>query len=376
LITVFRLTQFDEIQEAQWNDLLSKNEVNEIFLTYQWVHSWWTCCAANRELFLLIAIKADQVVSIAPLMLSFKRLGVFRYSVLEFIGCRQSDYCDFIVPTEHKRDVLDAMFDFLETQSHLWDAIFLNKIPEHSSTISYLRRLKAAYPLYQVKDDLSHLCPTLLIQNDPEFVQSCLKKKSLKRSFNYFDKNGTLEHKTAQSPAEVYAELESLFQQHIDRWLVAGSRSIFHDERIRAFYRCLVDSLMPEGWLKFSTIRFNGEPIAYHFGFEYNGKFIWYKPTFNIDYSRKSPGQVLIKYLLEDCIQSGMSELDFTVGDEFFKRRFANEIRKNFKIEIWSNKPLWMLSSFANSSKQRFKRKLPKVFAFLKRYFESIQLNS
>lgn len=68
-----------------------------------------------------------------------------------------------------------------------------------------------------------------------------------------------------------------------------------------------------------------------------------------------------------------MSEFDFTLGDEPFKRRFANEVRRNFKIEIWGNKPLWILSRVANCGKQRFKRKLPKMYAFLRRYFKSSQ---
>src|SRR5437868_1220594 len=84
--------------------------------------------------------------------------------------------------------------------------------------------------------------------------------------------------------------------------------------------------------IRFSVLRLEGEPIAFHFGFEYNRRFIWYKPSFSAAHARLSPGEVLIKYLLEDVIDRGLEEFDFGVGEEAFKYRFANHVKHNHRI--------------------------------------------
>jgi len=83
------------------------------------------------------------------------------------------------------------------------------------------------------------------------------------------------------------------------------------------------------------VVLFNGAPLAFHFGFEYRRRFIWYKPTFDVQFASRSPGEVLIKFLLEDAIEKKLEEFDFTVGSESFKYRFANRIRFNNRLIVF-----------------------------------------
>jgi CelD/BcsL family acetyltransferase involved in cellulose biosynthesis len=48
---------------------------------------------------------------------------------------------------------------------------------------------------------------------------------------------------------------------------------------------------------------------------------------------------VLIKCLLEYALSSGAAELDFTIGEEEFKYRFANHTRRNCAARIY---PSWL----------------------------------
>ena len=89
--------------------------------------------------------------------------------------------------------------------------------------------------------------------------------------------------------------------------------------------------------VRFSCLTFNEIPIAYHFGFEYANKLIWYKPSFNIDFFSKSPGTVLLKFLIEYALEKNLDEFDFTIGDEKFKDRFSNKKGKNIQIEIYNS---------------------------------------
>jgi len=74
------------------------------------------------------------------------------------------------------------------------------------------------------------------------------------------------------------------------------------------------------------VVSLDGEAIAYHLGFECNGRFIWYKPTFEVALARHAPGEVLIKFLLEEASARGLLEFVFGPGEEPFKYRFSNPL--------------------------------------------------
>ena len=76
------------------------------------------------------------------------------------------------------------------------------------------------------------------------------------------------------------------------------------------------------------------QPVAYHFGFRQNGKHTHYKPTFDIDHWESGPGDVLLQHLFQHALETGISEFDFTVGDEPYKYRFANRINRNYTLYI------------------------------------------
>jgi CelD/BcsL family acetyltransferase involved in cellulose biosynthesis len=92
-----------------------------------------------------------------------------------------------------------------------------------------------------------------------------------------------------------------------------------------------------QGWLRFDVLLLDGRPLAFHFGFEYRNRFFWYKPTFDTAWAGYSPGEVMLKFLLQDAIDRELSEFDFTVGDEPYKYRFCNEIRENRQIVAYSS---------------------------------------
>ena len=92
-----------------------------------------------------------------------------------------------------------------------------------------------------------------------------------------------------------------------------------------------------KGWLLFSMVEFNDQPIAFHYGFDYNDTVLWYKPSFDVEHASHSPGLVLLRYLIGYAIDQKRHELDFTIGDEPFKSRFTNSKRKTVSLKVFRN---------------------------------------
>lgn len=325
-------------RRAEWNALVARSQTNSAFQTFEWHSSWWRVFGGDVQLLLLLAESDGQMVGVAPLMVSDRRLlGRWR-RVVEFIGTGSSDYCDFI--TDPARcEVLPLMLSWLLENENQWDVLQLTNIPNTSSTLSTLAEFFSERR-YPADVRLLYEAPTRLF-GDPVQDQQLVKKKSLRRHYNYFRRSGQLEFKHCQTAEEIMGYLDLFFEQHIRRRALTDTPSLFLDERQRVFYREVVWTLAPTGWLRFSVLLFNQTPLAFHFGFEYGNRLIWYKPTFNVEYARHSPGEVLIKCLLEYALDRGVAEFDFTIGEEAFKYRFANHRRLNYAVRVFRQMTLF-----------------------------------
>jgi CelD/BcsL family acetyltransferase involved in cellulose biosynthesis len=340
-------------RKAEWNRLAEQSTTSTIFQTFEWHISWWKTLSDGARPLVLLVERADELVGIAPLMICRRReLGRVR-RVIEFIGAGASDYCDFIIdPSQH--DVLPLMMRWLAEQGRMWDLLRLTNIPEASPTLSALQAISSHYGC---KIDIRALyqAPTRVF-GDTAADQQLVRKKSIRSPYNYFRRQGELEFKNCTSVEEIMVYLDRFFQQHTQRWALTDTPGPFLDERQRAFFHELVQALAPTGRLLFSVLLFNQIPIAFHCGFEYGKRIVYYKPSFNVDYFKHSPGLVLLKYLLEYALERGVAEFDFSIGEESYKYRFANRVRKNYMVRVFRHTMSYQFDRFLLDTKSLIKR--------------------
>ena len=337
LIRTSRLEDWDSLAslEQAWSDLVDRIPSCSIFQTFQWHSCWWKAFGDRHRLFVILCHKDKQLVGIAPMMIT-RSVGLQSHprAQIRFIGCTDasSDYLDFIIDpnTPEALDaVLNEIFEYLPEVNRIHLSHFPTHYENQPRTVAYFEAHSR-----KVVVELDQEAPCRLLGNRQEDLRVA-NKSSLRRRYNYFKKSGDLRFHQCSSESEILAYIDTFFDQHMARRDLTDSPSQFRDQAQRSFYRELVVKLIPQGWLRFDAVLFNGQPIAFHFGFEYRNKFIWYKPTFDIQYSKRSPGEVLIKFLLEDAIEKGLDEFDFTVGSEAFKHRFSNEVRYNSRLIVF-----------------------------------------
>jgi CelD/BcsL family acetyltransferase involved in cellulose biosynthesis len=93
-----------------------------------------------------------------------------------------------------------------------------------------------------------------------------------------------------------------------------------------------------------------------HFGFEYGGRITWYKPAFDVAYADYSPGEVLMKYLLEYALQRKVAELDFTIGAEPYKYRYANHTGANYAVRVFRQEHAFHLTRLVLNARRLVER--------------------
>jgi Acetyltransferase (GNAT) domain len=180
-------------------------------------------------------------------------------------------------------------------------------------------------------------CPTLLLGEGRQLILTeILSKRSLRRREKKIGRLGSLGFRHLEDRDEIRRHLPRFFDQHILRRALAGGRSDLLVPENRLFFEHLIDALDPRRELRFGVLDLDGRPLAYHLGFEVGGRFTWYKPTFDVDYWDLSPGALLLKRLFEYVRDGSIEEFDFTRGDETFKDRFANHVRQNHTLHVYS----------------------------------------
>lgn len=298
----------------QWKELLCAHS-KVVFLTWHWQRAWWECFGCG-QLLLIAAMRENQIVAIAPL---FAEEGM-----VFFVGSGGSDYLDFIGDVSDP-DVLMTLLETARSTVPNFVGFRFYLVPDSSPTGRRLQEAAARLNL-ECYDEGDLPAPALDLATSPEIALAATRKKSLLRHERYFEREGSLEVVHLTNGEEILPHLDEFFDQHVARWTATPYPSLFCDTTQREFYRHLTQVAGNTGWLRFCRINWNGRPIAFHFGFCYQGSYLWYKPSFDIHLARYSPGEVLLRQLLLAAIDEGAHTFDFGLGDEPFKRRFATNV--------------------------------------------------
>ena len=309
------LTGFDDpsFGREAWECLLHAGETNTVFLSWEWQRVWWETFGRGA-LLLIVAEQEGEPVALAPLYTD--------EGMIYFVGSGfESYHLDFIGHTNDP-DVLDALLETAREATSNFVGYEFYFVADSTPTRA---RLEAAATRLGLEccEQWEVSAMTMDLSGQPDVARAATKKKSLVRHENYFRREGTLVVQHSRQAAEVLPQLEEFFAQHIVRWAETDSPSLFSDSAARAFYERWTQVASERGWLRFTRIEWNGKPIAFHFGFNYQDRFIWYKPSFDIELARHSPGEVLLRQTLLAAIDEGASLFDFGTGDDEYKYRFA-----------------------------------------------------
>jgi CelD/BcsL family acetyltransferase involved in cellulose biosynthesis len=320
------------LSPGQWNELVVRNETNSIFQTFEWFDSWWRTFGGEGRLFFLAVRRREQIIGFATLMLR-RHLG---FRQLELAGTGSADYQDFVLPID-KAAAIQAIGRFLSANRRRWDRLYLVNIPDTSSTLGLLLASAEDNRLAMIQEARVR-CPTLIVADDEAAVKKLISKYSMRRPHNWFSRRGNLRFRHVATLEEILGMLPKFFDQHVRRWRAAGKPSLFECTEQRTFYTTLAGALHSSGSLLFSVVEFNDEPIAFHYGFDYSKAVTWYKPSFEVALAKRSPGLLLTQQLIEDTLNRSRRELDFTIGDEPFKSRFANHARLNSHVSVYPSR--------------------------------------
>ena len=317
-VTPLRTPQDLETLAPSWESLLAGSASDTIFLTPDWIVSWWAAYAGGRELLAMRVHEGDRLVGLAFLYRKEAKLvrGI-RHRALALVGdgSADSDYLDWISEPGREAEVVDAILRYARTRVAGWDLLLLNEIPETSPHLAPLEsRVRSWGWRWRVE---RVPCARVSLPDSWDRYLKTLKPRmrtKIRSVLREMDTSFQARYDRSADLGDLDARLASLYDLHNRRWESEGTRGIFHAEEKRTFYALLSRRLMARDRLRFYSLQIDGRYVAHQYCFEYRGCMFLLQEGLDPEWFQHGAGNALRAHVFQDCIARGLEAYDFLGG--------------------------------------------------------------
>jgi len=134
-------------------------------------------------------------------------------------------------------------------------------------------------------------------------------------------------------------DLQHFYDMEASGWKGKEKSAIVCDPRGRQFFDEVVREAEKRGQLCLYTLTLDDKPIASHIGFTYRGRYWAAKSTYDENYRDYAPGHLIVKAILRDCSQRGVSEYIMGIREDWKMEWTQNVRRRSYQCVF--NRGLW-----------------------------------
>ncbi|MBI5021909.1 MAG: GNAT family N-acetyltransferase [Ignavibacteriales bacterium] len=330
-----------------WNNLVLHSATPSLFISYEWLITWWQCHKNDKlKLFVLMVVKNDELIGIAPLMKIRHNIFGFGWNSIEFISMMSHAYSptncsgmlDIISTSANSPIVVDAIIEYLKFRNREWSYARLNPIPHDSITISSVANI-AGKTFYRYHQRNVFSGATIYIVNSWDQYNKGLMNNlynNIVSAERKLMKLGEIEIKEMTSSPEFDKWYDDILS--IERRSWKWSRGVRINEKVfKNFYKQIAEQASVNGWLRLWFLFLDGKAIAYDFAIDHNNKITGLKSSFDDEYRKYSPGNILKLHSFKKYFEENKSSIDLLWGDLYSKRNWTNHYQQFDEIFIFND---------------------------------------
>jgi CelD/BcsL family acetyltransferase involved in cellulose biosynthesis len=329
----------------EWTHLLASSTSDCIFLTWEWLYTWWRHLAEGRRLSILTVREAGELIAIAPFAVAPRYRFGHALETLEFLGSGQvgSDYLDIIASQGCEELAVRALRTYLADRKY---AIRLSNVKPESLAAELARQLgRDHWPLIEVPANICPYIPLAGLTWESYLASLGSEHRyGFRRKTQRLSRDYTVAWLQPANLAESREAIDAAIALHKLRWNGHGQSDAFHTPSLIAFHREFAPLAFERGWLRLYLLMLNDHPAASLYGFLYRSKFYFYQSGFDPAYTKQSIGLVAMGLSIRDAIAEHATEYDLLHGNEPYKAHWAQASCNIERFELFPANTLGRLS--------------------------------
>jgi CelD/BcsL family acetyltransferase involved in cellulose biosynthesis len=335
--TIDDVARFEALRD-EWEELLNDSSSDCIFLSWEWLFTWWRCMAEDRRLRLILVRDSGRLIAIAPLALRpprWKRLLPF--PALEFLGsgCVGSDYLDLIIRRGEESRVLSALAGCLAGGAAV---DFSQTRADGSRAAELARELESGG--WEIRRTPTDLCPYIDLQGQTwdSYLSSLgpAHRYNLRRRLRNLQSKWRFSFELAVTEEQRAAGLREVIALHGLRWRSRGESGVFGNPDMVAFHEEFSRLALGRGWLRLYVLRLDGKAVAAWYGFNYRGVVSYYQGGFDPAFYKHSVGLVMMGLAIKAALDEQALAYDFLRGDESYKSLWTCRERELVRLDLFA----------------------------------------
>jgi len=336
---------------SEWNALLESSGLGNIFLTWEWMSTWWDCLGRGRfKPWVITAYDGNDghLVGLLPLALHTMNFGGLRLRQLSFMaGDRVIDHLDAIIEPSYSGVVIPAFVDCLLGKQVRHDFIRLDAMKADSA---FARALLDAI---EHRPGAGHMaidsvCPYLSLPGGWDSYWASIGKQS---RYNFTRKakrlqaraNAPVSYRMIESKTELSDAIRELARLHQARQQQKGNIGAFAQNRAIKFHTKVAERFLDRGWLRLYLLAAGEQVIAAIYCYKFGGKFSFYQSGYDPTWGDCSPGALIMLHAVREAINEGADEFDFLRGEESYKSLWTNTARADRRFRIALSPTGWLI---------------------------------
>ena len=294
---------------------------------------------------LVITVRSRSQGQLAMLLPLLRR----RYAgirLIEFADLQVSDYVAPVCDAETFASVLRnrPACEAIRQALHPFDLLRIQKSPACALSLGELLGIRSTSTMGMS----AHLAP--LYGPFTTWRADTVKKsyrKELDKKRRELNRKGHLELVCAHDRSSIAAVFDSMRGYRRVRFQDQPADDLLQTPAYYDFYLDVAASGSESGLSRVYTLVLDGEPIAGVWGLAHRESFLILLGGFDlVRFKNKSLGAIMFEEIARDCIERGDTVLDFTIGDEFYKRSFGAKPMAMGMISC-AGSPIGALANFA-----------------------------
>lgn len=328
-----------EKKSGEWTSLCEECASNEPFLRPEWFSAFVK--NFESEILLLTVRRGGKLRAVLPLVQKKEMLHGVPVRKLQAVFNLQTQRFDLIhgADESERKEIIQAIWKEIKKQKK-WQVLEFRLVKKDSwfnDLLAFAEKENYQTGVWQM-DSAPFIALPQGVDKEKlteEFSKSLKRhfRQELRRRLKRLKEIGAVEFVTTR---EYSPELmKKYFDLEARSWKGRGGTAASCDERAEKLHEDFARAVADKNALSIYELKLDSETIAMSINIKYAEKTVFWKTSFDENYSRYSPGNLLIQHFLNDCIRNSSTELDMLSPATDYKKVWATGEREHAAFYVF-----------------------------------------